>query len=82
VSIDLSNVSATGTKSAAKYALWSQDVLILPLAAWHQIEITFPYSKNNKDQVAAVRTGVARFALNIDTTTGAITSASGTITSR
>lgn len=82
VSIDLGSVAATGTKSAAKYALWSQDVLILPLAASHQIEIQFPYSKNANDQVAKVRTGVARFALNVDTATGAITSASGTISSR
>jgi hypothetical protein len=82
VSIDLSDMSATGANSATKYALWSQDVLILPLAASHQIEINFPYSKNNKDHVATVRTGVARFALNVDTTTGAITSASATITSR
>jgi PhoPQ-activated pathogenicity-related protein len=82
VSIDLSNMSATGIRSAAKYELWSHDVLILPLAASHQVEITFPYSKNNKDQVAAVRTGVARFALNVDTATGTITSASATIASR
>jgi hypothetical protein len=82
ISIDMSAVTATGATSGAKYALWTQEILIRPLAAAHQIAMYFPFSKNANDPVTAMRAGVANFALNVDTTTGVITSSSGTISSR
>jgi hypothetical protein len=82
ISIDMSAVTATGVKSGTKYALWTQEILIRPLAASHQIAMQFPFSKSANDPVTAMRSGVANFALNVDVATGVITSSTGTISSR
>jgi hypothetical protein len=80
--IDMSSVTATGVTSGTKYALWTQEILIRPLVAAHQIAMYFPFSQSANDPVTSMRAGIANFALNVDTTTGVITSSSGTIASR
>ena len=80
--IDMTGVSGVGSSSGAKYLVPTQEILIRPLAQSHQVEITFPFFKNDADSLASTRTGLANFALNVDVSTGAITSVSATAVSR
>lgn len=80
--IDMTGVSGVGSSSGAKYLVPTQEILIRPLTLSHQVEITFPFFKNAADSLASTRTGLANFALNVDVSTGAITSASATAVSR
>ena len=80
--IDMTGLSGVGSSSGAKYLVPTQEILIRPLALSHQVEITFPFFKNAADSLASTRTGLANFALNVDVSTGAITSASATAVSR
>ena len=78
----MTGVSGVGSSSGAKYLVPTQEILIRPLTLSHQVEITFPFFKNAADSLASTRTGLANFALNVDVSTGAITSASVTAVSR
>ena len=80
--IDMTGVAGVGSSSGATYLVPTQEILIRPLALSHQVEITFPFFKNAADSLASTRTGLANFALNVDVSTGAITSASATAVSR
>ena len=80
--IDMTGVSGVGSSSGAKYLVPTQEILIRPLAQSHQVEITFPFFKNVADSLASTRSGLANFALNVDVSTGAITSVSATAVSR
>jgi hypothetical protein len=80
--IDMSGVSGVGSASGASYMVRSQDVLIRPLATSQQLELTFPFFKSMSDTLASTRTGMAQIALNVDTTTGMVTSAAATMVSR
>lgn len=80
--IDMKGVSGVGSSSGASYALWSEEQLTRPLDAAQKFDIIFPFSKAATDPLGKVRTGMASFALNIDTATGAITASSATATAR
>jgi hypothetical protein len=78
--IDLSSVSGTGSSSGAKYAAGGDGTpVIRQLASADTVEITFPFSRGASTAMSSVRTGVASFALNFDTNTGAITKGTATV---
>jgi hypothetical protein len=80
LTIDLSSVSGVGQSTKAKYVVPSQELVQRHLAPSHDVEITFPFVRSGTDGLSA-RTGVARFALSFDPSTGAVTSATGKVAS-
>ena len=79
LSIDLSAVAGIGSTSGAKYVISGPELVQRDVAASHTIEITFPFRGGASS--AAPRTGVASFVLDFDTGTGAVTKASGNVSS-
>lgn len=79
LSIDLSGVSGVGSSSRAKYVVTGPELVQRRLAASHAVEFTFPFTRSGSAEVP--QTGVASFTLGFDTATGAVTSASGGLTS-
>ena len=80
LTIDLGSVSGVGSSTRAKYVIPSKELVQRHVAPSHQVEITFPFMKSGSDGSSA-RTGVASFAFSFDTSTGAVTSASGNVAS-
>lgn len=80
LTIDLSNVSGTGSSTGAKYVAGGNgtDVRRLLVSA-DTVEITFPFSQGTTMGMSSVRSGVMSFALSFDLTTGAITKGTGTV---
>ena len=74
--IDLSGVSGLGT-SGAKYAISGPELVAREVAASHAVEFTFPFKASTAGSGTTARTGVASFMLDFDTGTGAVTGASG-----
>lgn len=81
LTIDLSTVSGVGSSTKAKYVIPSQENVQRHLAPSHQVEITFPFMQSGSTDSSAARTGVASFAFSFDTSTGAVTSATGNVAS-
>jgi hypothetical protein len=79
--IDLSGVTGVGVSTAATYAVPAREVVFRKLAASDVVRITFPFHPASSRATTSSRTGVASLALNFDTATGAITSASASIIS-
>jgi hypothetical protein len=77
--IDLGGITGVGSSTSAKYVVEAQDVVTRALAETDVIELTFPFHPINARAVTSSRTGVASFALGIDTATGAVTKARATI---
>ena len=71
---DLTGVTGTGAKSGTKYVLTNQEYIIRPLAMHHNIEFTFPMTTEEDAPIEKARVGSARFVMNVDLGTGAITS--------
>jgi len=80
LTIDLSAVSGVGSSTKAKYVIASQELVQRHLAPSHRVEITFPFVKNGMG-MSATRTGVASFAFDFDPNTGAVTGATGNVSS-
>ena len=76
MSIDLSGISGVGRWSGARYVISGPEIVQKRLAPSYAVEITFPFARSG----GAARTGIASFALSVNTATGAVTSASGSIT--
>jgi|SRR5687768_8247863 hypothetical protein len=79
--IDLGGVTGVGKSTLAPYVVESQEVVTRKLAPTDVVEVTFPFHAENARAVGASRTGVATFALSIDTASGAITAAKASIAS-
>jgi hypothetical protein len=79
---DLSGVTGTGVQSGTKYVITSQEHIIRPLVANHNIEFTFPMATDENSPIDRVRVGSARFVMNVDISTGAITSLNSVLTPR
>jgi hypothetical protein len=79
LSIDLSGVPGVGSNTGAKYVISGPELLQRHVAASHTIEITFPF--RGGASTANPRTGVASFVLDFDVNTGAVTRASGNVSS-
>ena len=76
--IDLSGVSGVGSLTKKQYVIQGSEILQRRLSGSQQVEFTFPFVERGSP--TSVRSGVAAFALNVDTKTGAVTSAGGTLT--
>ena len=79
LSIDLSGVTGVGSNTGAKYVISGPELMQREVAASHAIEITFPFRGGASS--AQPRTGVASFVLDFDLNTGAVTKASGKVSS-
>lgn len=80
--IDLSGISGTGKSTRAKYVTNAREIALRRLSASDMVEIAFPFYVSDTDgALSAARTGLARFSLLYDVNTGALTSASGEVTS-
>jgi len=79
--IDLSEVSGVGASTAAAYVVDAQDIVTRGLASSDVVRITFPFHSGSARAVISSRTGLASFALSIDTATGAVTAARASISS-
>ncbi len=78
LTIDLTGVAGVGSSTGAKYVVYGPELMGRPLAASHSVEITFPFKSA---AAATARTGIASFALDFDVNTGALTGASGKVSS-
>ena len=81
LTIDLRGVSGVGSSTGASYAISGPELIQRPVAASHAVEITFPFKSSRSATAATARTGVATFALDFDVATGALTAASGNVSS-
>ena len=79
---DLTGVTGTSAKSGIKYVLTSQEYVIKPLAPNQNVEFTFPMATDENAPIAKVRTGSARFVMNVDPVSGLITSVNAVMTPR
>jgi hypothetical protein len=80
--IDMGSVAGLGASSGARYVTASQEILARPLAATHQIELTFPFAGKMTDPLSATRTGVVTLLLSVDVATGSIVAASANAVGR
>ena len=76
--IDMSEVEGIGASSRKKYVVPPPEIVQRRLAANHTVEVLFPYLETGKNLETA-RTAVVSFALTFDVNTGAITQASGSV---
>ena len=78
-SLDARGLSCVGQTSKIAYINSGQANLTRPLVANDVIETTFAYYQNVPGGYLKARTAVAKLNVSYDTTTGAVTSAIGTI---
>src|SRR5687767_3374393 len=78
LSIDLSGVTGVGAMSGAKYVISGPELVQKSVAASHAIEITFPF-RSSASAALSARSGVASFVIDFDVNTGAVTGASGNV---
>jgi hypothetical protein len=79
--IDLSGISGVGKSTKAKYVTTARELGLRRLSATDVVEFTFPFYVSGTGGSPTARTGLARFSLLYDVSTGALKSASGTLTS-
>lgn len=80
--IDLSGISGTGKLTRTKYVTNAREIALRRLAATDLLDVSFPfYVSGTNGAIGSTRTGIARFSLSYDVNTGALKSASGTLTS-
>lgn len=79
ISIDLTGISGDGSRSDARYVISGPEIVQKRLAASYTVDITFAFYKSGTDGTSGARTGLASVALNVNTTTGSISSATGSI---
>lgn len=81
LTIDLTAIAGIGSSTGAKYVVYGPELVQRPVAASQAVEITFPFKSSTSPAAATARTGVASFALEFDVNSGAITAASGSVSS-
>ena len=79
LTIDLSGVAGVGSVTGAKYLVYGPELVHRPVAASHMVEITFPFKSSTSPVALTARTGLASFVLDFDVATGALTAASGAV---
>jgi hypothetical protein len=80
--LDLNGVTGVGDKTGTRFVLTTHDIVVQPHKNNQQIEIVFPLPEGLGVPLNRVRTGLANFAINVDLASGAISSASATLTTR
>lgn len=81
VSIDLTGVSGVGSSTRTKYAIGGPEIVQKRLAPSYLVDITFPFYKNGTNGSSGARSGFATFSFNVDSATGAVSGATGSIAS-
>lgn len=81
LTIDLTGISGVGAQSAAKYVVYGPEIVQRGLAATHSVQVTFPFKAYASPDTVLARSGLASFSLTFDLSTGAITGATGSVTS-
>jgi len=81
VTIDLTGLTGVGSSTKAKYVISGPELVQRSVAAAHLVEFTFPFARSGAMNLGSAQSGVASFALGFDPNTGAVTSASGNVTS-
>jgi len=79
LSIDLTGISGVGSSTRTKYVIGGPEIVQKRLAASHVIDIVFPFYKSGTDGTSGARSGAASFTIDVDTATGAVTTATGSI---
>lgn len=79
---DLTGVTGVGAQSGIRYVLTSQEHIILPHASTQIVEYIFPMATDENAAIVNVRTGSARFVMNVDMATGVVTSVTSVLTAR
>jgi hypothetical protein len=79
LTIDLTGVTGVGSNTGTKYVIAGPELVQRGAAATYAIEITFPFKSSTSTSAVIARSGVASFALDFDVNSGAITSASGNV---
>jgi hypothetical protein len=79
LTIDLTGVGGVGSTTGAKYVISGPELVQRGVAASHAVEITFPFKSSTSPVAVTARTGLAGFALDFDINTGAVTGASGKV---
>src|SRR5687767_3317748 len=79
--IDLSGIAGVGSTTGASYVVYGPEMVQRPVAASHSVEFTFPFKDVKSPTQMTARTGVASFVLDFDVNTGAVTKASGSVSS-
>ena len=80
LTIDMTDVSGTGSMTGKKYVVPSSEVVQRRAAAAHVVTFSFPFTENGKNALTG-RAGKASFSLSFDVNTGVITAANGSIDS-
>jgi hypothetical protein len=81
MTIDLTGITGVGLSTRTKYAIGGPEIVQRRLAATHLVDITFPFYQSGTDGSSGARSGAASFALDVDTASGSVTSATGSIAS-
>jgi hypothetical protein len=81
LTIDLTSVAGVGSTSGAKYVISGPELTQREVAASHAFEFTFPFKSTRSTTASTARTGIAAFVLDFDVNTGAVTGASGNVSS-
>ncbi|MBI4291021.1 MAG: hypothetical protein HY661_06030 [Betaproteobacteria bacterium] len=78
LTIDLSRVRGVGSFTRARYVITGPEQLNRSVSVSHFLEFSFPFTKSGGD-LSTARAGTASFALTVDPTTGAVSSATASV---
>jgi hypothetical protein len=81
VTIDLTGISGVGSSTRTKYSIGGPEIVQKRLAPSYVVDITFPFYKSGTNGTSDARSGQASFSFNVDSATGAVSSAIGSIAS-
>ena len=81
VTIDLTGISGVGSSTRTKYSIGGPEIVQKRLAPSYAVDITFPFYKSGTNGTSDARSGQASFSFNVDSATGAVSSAIGSIAS-
>jgi hypothetical protein len=81
VSIDLTGISGVGSSTRTKYSIGGPEIVQKRLAPSYAVDITFPFYKSGTNGTSGARSGQATFSFNVDSATGAVSAAIGSIAS-
>ena len=81
VSIDLTGVSGVGSSTRTKYSIGGPEIVQKRLVPSYLVDITFPFYASGTNGTSGARSGQATFSFNVDSATGAVSSAIGSIAS-
>ena len=81
MSIDLTGISGVGSSTRTKYSIGGPEIVQKRLAPSYAVDITFPFYKSGTNGTSDARSGLATFSFNVDSATGAVSAAIGSIAS-